>query len=62
VTFGEDASTVRTGKIPQVLALFRAVAISRFRAEGVTNIAKETRRLTAQAQDCLRLLRLATDN
>jgi len=62
VTFGEDASLVRTGKIPQVLALFRATAISRFRAEGVVNIAKETRRLTAQAADCLRLLGIVTDN
>lgn len=62
VTFGEDASLVRTGKIPQVLAVFRAMAITRFRADGVTNIARETRRLAAQAQDCLRLLGLATDN
>jgi predicted transposase YbfD/YdcC len=62
VTFGEDASTVRTGKIPQVLALFRAAVISRFRADGVTNIAQETRRLAAQARDCLRLLGLAHDN
>jgi len=62
VTFGEDASTVRTGKIPQVLALFRAAAISRFRADGVTNVAKETRRLMAQAGDCLRLLGLEPDN
>lgn len=62
VTFGEDASRVRTGKLPQVLALLRATAISRFRAEGVTNIARETRRLAAQAWDCLRLLGLAPDN
>lgn len=62
VTFGEDASLVRTGKIPQVLAVFRAMAITRFRADGVTNIARETRRLAAQSGDCLRLLGLATDN
>ncbi len=62
VTFGEDASLVRTGKLPQVLALLRAIAISRFRADGVTNIARETRRLAAQADDCLRLLGVATDN
>jgi predicted transposase YbfD/YdcC len=62
VTFGEDASLVRTGKIPQVLALLRAAAISRFRADGVANIAKETRRLMGQAWDCLRLLGLPTDN
>jgi predicted transposase YbfD/YdcC len=62
VTFGEDASLVRTGKLPQVLALFRAVAISRLRADGVLNIAKETRRLAAQAGDCLRLLGITADN
>ena len=62
VTFGEDASLVRTGKLPQVLALLRATAISRFRADGVVNIAKETRRLAAQATDCLRLLGIASDN
>lgn len=62
VTWGEDASLVRTGKLPQVLAAFRAAALTRFRADGVTNIARETRRLAAQAQDCLRLLGLPTDN
>ena len=62
VTFGEDASLVRSGKLPQVLALFRAAAISRFRADGVTNIARETRRLAAQAWDCLRLLGIAAEN
>jgi len=61
VTFDEDASLVRTGRLPQVLALFRAVAISRFRADGVRNIAKETRRVAAQAWDCLRLLGIPTD-
>ena len=62
VTFGEDASHVRTGKLPQVLTLFRTTAISRLRADGVTNIAKETRRLAAQAADCLRLLGIGADN
>jgi predicted transposase YbfD/YdcC len=62
VTFGEDASLSHTGKIPQVLALCRATVISRFRAEGVVNIAKKTRRVSAQAADCLRLLGLQTDN
>jgi len=37
------------------------VAISRFRADGVRNIAKETRRVAAQAWDCLRLLGIPTD-
>jgi predicted transposase YbfD/YdcC len=61
VTFGEDASLVRTGQLPQVLALLRTAVISRLRADGVTNIAKETRRLAAQVGDCFRLLGLSAD-
>jgi predicted transposase YbfD/YdcC len=59
VTFGEDASLVRTGKLPTVLALLRTCVISRLRLDQVGNIAKETRRLKAQPADCLRLLGLA---
>lgn len=62
VTLGEDASLVRTGPAPQVLALLRTAAISRLRAEGAGNIAAETRRLMAQPEDCLRLLGLRGDN
>ena len=62
VTFGEDASLVHTGTLPQVLALFRTTAIGRLRADGITNIAKETRRLAAHPGDCLRLLGFASDN
>jgi predicted transposase YbfD/YdcC len=62
VTFGEDASLIRTGKLPQVLALLRTVVISRLRADGAGNIARETRRLAAQTWDCLRLLGFQTDN
>ena len=62
VSMGEDACLVRTGRIPQVLALFRAMALTRLRAEGVVNIARESRRLMVQAADCLRLLGLAPDN
>jgi predicted transposase YbfD/YdcC len=62
VTFGEDACLVRTGKLPQVLALLRSLAISRLRMDGVANIAKETRRLATQAADCLRLLGIVPDN
>jgi predicted transposase YbfD/YdcC len=59
VTFGEDASLVRTGKLPTVLALLRTCVISRLRLDQVQNVAKETRRLKAQPADCLRLLGLA---
>jgi predicted transposase YbfD/YdcC len=62
VVFAEDTSLVRTGKLPQVLALLRTVAISRLRADGVTNIARETRRLAVQVRDCLRLLGIVPDN
>ena len=60
-TFGEDASLVRTGKLPTVLALLRTCVISRLRLDQVANLAKETRRLKAQPADCLRLLGL-TEN
>jgi len=56
VVFGEDASLVCTGKLPQVLALFRTLVIGRLRVERVSNLARETRRLAAQPADCLRLL------
>jgi predicted transposase YbfD/YdcC len=62
VVFGEDASLVHTGQLPQVLALLRTAVISRLRADQVTNIARETRRLSAQPWDCLRLLGLTPDN
>jgi predicted transposase YbfD/YdcC len=62
VVFGEDACLCAAGKLPQTLALLRTWAISRLRLDGVQNIARETRRLTAQPWDCLRLLGLLPDN
>jgi predicted transposase YbfD/YdcC len=44
VTFGEDASQVRTGNAPQALATLRNTVISLLRLTGVTNIAKALRR------------------
>jgi predicted transposase YbfD/YdcC len=61
VTFGEDASLARTGKIPQVLALLRTAVLNCLRREEVTNIARERRRLSLQTGDCLRLLGIAYD-
>jgi predicted transposase YbfD/YdcC len=61
VTLREDASLVRTGKLPQVLALLRTVTLNRLRLEGVTNFARTMRRLAARPDDCLRLLGLAAD-
>ncbi len=48
VTYGEDASTVRTGTIPQVLAAFRNAVIGLMRVAGVTNIAAACRRYADQ--------------
>ncbi len=56
VTFREDAGLVRTGKSAQTLALCRTVVLSRLRLEGVTNIARELRRLAARPLESLRLL------
>jgi predicted transposase YbfD/YdcC len=43
VTFGEDASQVRTGHAPQVMAALRNLAIGALRLAGATNIAAATR-------------------
>jgi predicted transposase YbfD/YdcC len=48
VTFDEDRSQVRTGRIPQVMAVLRNVAISLLRLCGVENIAAATRRYAAR--------------
>jgi predicted transposase YbfD/YdcC len=44
VTFGEDASRIRTGSGPRVMASFRNIAIAIHRLHGETNIASATRR------------------
>ena len=56
VTLQEDAGVVRTGKSAQTLALCRTVVLSRLRLEGVTNVARELRRLAANPLELLRLL------
>lgn len=48
VTFKEDKSQVRKGKIPEVMAALRNAAITMMRAEGATNIAAACRRYAAQ--------------
>ncbi len=48
VTFGEDASQIRTGNAPQCLAALRNAAISLLRSTGVTNIAQALRKNTYQ--------------
>jgi predicted transposase YbfD/YdcC len=48
VTYKEDKSQVRKGKIPEVMAALRNVAITLMRVEGATNIAAACRRYAAQ--------------
>jgi predicted transposase YbfD/YdcC len=48
VTFDEDRSLVRAGRIPQVMATLRSAAISLARLHGATNIAAACRRYAAQ--------------
>ncbi len=43
VTFGEDASQIRKGSAPEVMAALRNVVIGLFRRAGVTNIAAALR-------------------
>jgi hypothetical protein len=45
VTFDEDRSTVRSGRIPQVMAALRNTAIGLLRLLGATNIAKACRHI-----------------
>jgi hypothetical protein len=47
-TMGEDASRIRSGAAPQVLAGFRNAAIGWLRLRGVANIAEALRRDAAQ--------------
>lgn len=43
VAYGEDASRVRTGHAPRIMATLRNTAISLFRLTGATNITGATR-------------------
>jgi hypothetical protein len=58
VTFGEDASQVRRGAIPQVLATLRSATIGLIRSTGQTAIAAACRRFAAQPWAALALLGL----
>ncbi len=53
VVFGEDASRTRTGMLPEVLALLRAVVMARFRLAGMDGITAARSRASAD-------LRIAT--
>lgn len=60
VTYGEDASQVRTGNAPRAMASLRNLAISLLRKLGQTNIAKGLRTNARSATNTLKLLGLNT--
>lgn len=62
VTFGEDASQVRCGSIPQVLAALRNTVIGLLRQRGVTNLAAARRRCAARPAEALALLGISPKN
>ena len=53
VTFGEDASRIRKGSGPEIMAALRNAAIGFFRISGATNIAETVRRNASQVQSLL---------
>jgi hypothetical protein len=50
VTLGEDASRIRKGRGPEIMAALRNAAIGFFRASGATNIAETIRRNASQVR------------
>jgi predicted transposase YbfD/YdcC len=58
-TYREDASRLRTGNAPHVLATLRNTAISLLRLDGVTTIATALRRNGRDPYRSLRILGLA---
>ena len=56
VSLGEDASRIRSGSAPQVLAAFRNAAIGWLRTRGAENIAAALRRNAARVPDLLKAL------
>jgi len=59
VTFSEDASRVRTGNAPRVMASFRNLAISLLRLDDITNIAAALRDNARKDRRALKLLGLS---
>ena len=56
VTMGEDASRLRSGSAPQVLAAVRNVVVGLFRRDGWNNIAAALRHHAAQPLKALALI------
>ena len=59
VTLGEDASQVRTGAAPQVMAALRNATIGLMRRKGIRNVAEALRRNAAHPEEALALLGLS---
>jgi predicted transposase YbfD/YdcC len=59
VTYGEDASQIRTGNAPRAMATLRNTAISLLRRAGITNIAKALRHNSRNPYRPLQLLGIA---
>ena len=53
VSMGEDASRIRSGAAPQVMAAFRNAAVGCLRCRGVVNVAEALRRNAAQVRPLL---------
>ena len=53
MTFGEDASRIRTGGAPQLLAALRNAGISLLRSLGIANIAEALRENACKVDDTL---------
>ena len=62
VTFGEDASHIRTGSAPEVMAALRNVVIGVLRQAGCTNIAAGLRDVAWRPGAAIRLLGIRVDN
>ena len=62
VTFDEDRSQVRCGRIPQVMAAFRNTAIGVMHWAGETNIAAACRRFAAQPWLAFALIGITPEN
>lgn len=60
VTFGEDASQIRTGTAPRVMASFRNLVLNLYRLAGITNIAEATRHTARDPRRALQLIGLAS--
>jgi hypothetical protein len=58
VTFEEDASRIRTGNAPRLMASLRNLVISLMRLAGINSIPKALRQFAAKPNLALRLIGL----